>query len=86
MELSPRTPQSFRSDQPVALSAILSPEILVWLSDDMLLLDLDIFELKEYLTDAERAGSFYIKTSDYINPLFDMCVQHTVACDNLGPL
>jgi hypothetical protein len=33
------------------------------------------FELEEYLTDAERAGSFYIDAYDYFDSLFDMCID-----------
>ena len=82
MELFPRTHQSFLSGQLVAPT--LGSEIPVWLSDDMLLLDLDTFELDEYFTDAERAGSFHIEASDYFNQIFDMCRECSLAADNLG--
>jgi len=48
----------------------------------MLLLDLHTFELEEYLTDAERAGNFYIDADDYCKQLFYMCVEHCLADDN----
>jgi hypothetical protein len=33
------------------------------------------FELKECLTDAECAGSFYIDAYDYFDSLFDMVIN-----------
>jgi hypothetical protein len=49
----------------------------VQLSVDMLLFDEPHtnFELKEYLTDAECAESFYIDSYDYFDSLFDMVIN-----------
>jgi hypothetical protein len=80
--------EPFRSFQPTFFSdvennflsyrqtaPILGSHIPVRLCDDMLLLELHTFELEEYLTDAERAGSFYIDAYDYFDSFFDMCID-----------
>jgi hypothetical protein len=61
----------FRSEQLVE-TPISGSQIPVQLSEDMLLLDLHTFELEEYFTDVERAGNFYIDSSDYFNQLLNM--------------
>jgi len=64
----------FPSDQLTA--PIFESETPVWFSDDILLLEADIFEeLQEYLTNAERAGNFYIDASDYFNQISDVCME-----------
>jgi hypothetical protein len=80
--------EPFRSFQPTFFSdvenyflsyrrtaPILGLHIPVQLCDDMLLLELHTFELEEYLTDAERAGSFYVDAYDYFDSFFDMCID-----------
>ena len=65
--------ENFLSDQ---LAPTLGSETPVWLSNDMLGLEMDIFqEIQEYLTDAERAGKFYIDASDYFNQISNMCME-----------
>ena len=61
---------SYRRTAPISGS-----HIPIRLCDDMLLLELPTFEFAEYLTDAERAGSFYIDAYDYFDSFFDMCID-----------